>query len=174
MLQYISSYVKKSLRFLIEIDSNGTCLRAGSCGTEGDGAERMQLCSASRRWVSQPAGAGVVTARMPSCISQARETRGSLPGHAPYTPQTFPIHNFPAPGSASSLRWASPYPPVAPYLQTLRQAGFGPSWRNQCARMAQFREVAAKAGADEAVPYWVPSVSPAYLQRSAIRSLYST
>jgi hypothetical protein len=63
---------------------------------------------------------------------------------------------------------------VSACLQTVREADFGPSWHTQCARMAQFQEVAAKAGADKAVLYWVPSVSPAYNWRTAIRYLSGT
>jgi hypothetical protein len=40
-----------------------------------------------------------------------------------------------------------------------------------CARMAQFLELVGTPGADTAVLYWVPGVSPAYNWRTAIRYL---
>jgi len=50
---------------------------------EGDRTEGMHLCTASRRCVSQPAGARAASARMPSCISQAGEGHGRRSGHSP-------------------------------------------------------------------------------------------
>ncbi len=68
------------------------------------------------------------------------------------TRQTLTVDNFQAPGSAASLRQASRYPQVSPCLQTLRQAGFVPSWHNQYARMAQFLELAGTSGVGTTVP----------------------
>jgi hypothetical protein len=87
------------------------------------------------------------------------ESHGRLPGHAPDTRRTLPVDNFRAPGSAACLRRAAPYHPVSPCSRTLSQAEFAPSWRNQCARMAQFRELAGTPGAGIAVPYGLASVS---------------
>ena len=83
---------------------------------------------------------------------EAGETHGNLPGHAPDTGRTLPVNNFQPPGSAASLRRASPCPQVSLCLQTVRQARFVPSWHNQCARMVQFQELACTLDADTAVP----------------------
>ena len=88
---------------------------------------------------------------------------GSLPEHAPGTRRIRRVGSFQAPVSAACLRRTSRYLPVAPCVQPLHQAKFVPSWRNKCARMAQFGELAGTPGTGMAVSYWVPSVSPAYL-----------
>jgi len=96
-----------------------------------------------------PASAASVTQANP--VFEVGESHGSLT-----------VDNFQAPGRAACLHRASPYPPVSPGLQTVHQVEFGPSWRNPCARMAQFRELAGTPGADTADPYCVSGVFPAY------------
>jgi hypothetical protein len=120
-------------------------------------------CHSIRKWPRHPTPASGASVTQANPVFEVGESHGSLT-----------VDNFQAPGRAACLHRASPYPPVSPGLQTVHQVEFGPSWRNPCARMAQFRELAGTPGADTADPYCVSGVFPAYNWRTAIQCLYST
>ena len=87
MLQHLSSYVKKSLRFLMEIALGGTWLHTKGYGTEGDRTEGKHLLPRQPQ-VCVPASRGSCSERKDARLhkpsrGESWETHRTLAGDSP-------------------------------------------------------------------------------------------
>ena len=90
-----------------------------------------RVCSRRKRILHQGAWQGLSRGLSRGWV--ALHLSATVPIHpkgvSPDTRRILPVDNFQAPGSASRLCRASQCPQLSPCLQTLRQAGFAPSFR---------------------------------------------